>query len=295
MASSINPYNINGNYPVAGQDNDSQGFRDNFTNTRNNLVFTKSEIEDLQNKVLLKSPLAGGSFSDPGFNNLDGAKVTKAQLKGWFETKVLHEPAGSSVNIDFSEGNFHTIETSAAATLTFSSFPSTGWGKLTLYVDVTNVAHTLTFPAGVVEGIEKIRGFDGVDTIEFDSTGIYVFELASLDAGASFFINELSRNLIAYEGSEDLADSAAASPVTSVSYFTTAAAETSTLAAGYEGQTKVFAMKADGGDMVITVTNAGWKSTGTGTITFSAIGQACQLQYFAGKWFCIGNNGAAFA
>jgi hypothetical protein len=43
--SSINPNNINGQYPIAGQDNDSQGFRDNFTNVKNNLTFAKSEIE----------------------------------------------------------------------------------------------------------------------------------------------------------------------------------------------------------------------------------------------------------
>ena len=30
MASNINPNNIDTTYPVAGQDNDSQGFRDNF-------------------------------------------------------------------------------------------------------------------------------------------------------------------------------------------------------------------------------------------------------------------------
>jgi hypothetical protein len=54
-------------------------------------------------------------------------------------------------------------------------------------------------------------------------------------------------------------------------------------------------MEVDAGDMVITVTNAGWKSSGTGTITFDAIGDACTLQYIGGKWFCIGNNGATFA
>jgi hypothetical protein len=54
-------------------------------------------------------------------------------------------------------------------------------------------------------------------------------------------------------------------------------------------------MYADTGDMVITVTNAGWKSTGTGTITFANIGEACTLQYINSKWFCIGNNGAVFA
>lgn len=51
MSSNINPNNINGNYPVAGQDNDSQGFRDNFTNILNNFSFAASEITDLQNAV----------------------------------------------------------------------------------------------------------------------------------------------------------------------------------------------------------------------------------------------------
>lgn len=53
MASSINPNNIDGNYPVAGQDNDSQGFRDNFTNIKNNLTYSKSEIEDLDRKSVV--------------------------------------------------------------------------------------------------------------------------------------------------------------------------------------------------------------------------------------------------
>ena len=51
MASNINPNNINGNYPVAGQDNDSQGFRDNFTNISNNFSFAATEITDLQNRM----------------------------------------------------------------------------------------------------------------------------------------------------------------------------------------------------------------------------------------------------
>ena len=40
MAISFQP--IDGAYPVAGQDNNSQGFRDNFTNTNSN--FTATEI-----------------------------------------------------------------------------------------------------------------------------------------------------------------------------------------------------------------------------------------------------------
>ena len=64
MTSQINPNNIDGTYPVAGQDNDSQGFRDNFTNLRNNLTFAKAEIEDLQNKAVLKSALLNTTLSN---------------------------------------------------------------------------------------------------------------------------------------------------------------------------------------------------------------------------------------
>jgi hypothetical protein len=94
--------------------------------------------------------------------------------------------------------------------------------------------------------------------------------------------------------SENLANGGAANLATVASYFTTSAASTATLAAGSTGQIKTFMMVADGGDMVITVTNAGWKSSGTGTITFNDIGDGCTLQYINSKWYCIGQNGVAF-
>jgi hypothetical protein len=96
-------------------------------------------------------------------------------------------------------------------------------------------------------------------------------------------------------GSENLVSGAAASLSVTASYFTTLAASTATLAAGTAGLIKTFMMLVDGGDMVITVTNAGWKTSGTGTMTFNAIGDACTLQYINSKWFCIGNNSVAFA
>lgn len=115
-----------------------------------------------------------------------------------------------------------------------------------------------------------------------------------LPANATFTGTVTSARSI-LSSSEDLAASAAANLLLDTSYFTTSTAETATLAAGTAGQIKKFAMFGDGGDMVITVTNAGWKSSGTGTMTFTAIGQACTLQYINNKWFCIGNNGVTFA
>ena len=67
MASNIDVTNIDTAYPVAGQDNDSQGFRDNFTNINQNFVEAKAEIEALQDvELIVASPpaLAIGAIGD---------------------------------------------------------------------------------------------------------------------------------------------------------------------------------------------------------------------------------------
>ena len=48
MASNIDNTSIDATYPIAGQDNDSQGFRNNFSTIKNNFTAAKSEIEALQ-------------------------------------------------------------------------------------------------------------------------------------------------------------------------------------------------------------------------------------------------------
>ena len=57
---------IDEQFPIAGQDNDSQGFRDNFTNIKTALDTAKSEISDLESKALLKSALTGDSLNNDG-------------------------------------------------------------------------------------------------------------------------------------------------------------------------------------------------------------------------------------
>jgi hypothetical protein len=49
-------------------------------------------------------------------------------------------------------------------------------------------------------------------------------------------------------------------------------------------------MKNASGTMSVSVSNAGWKSTGSGTVVFNSTGDSCTLQYIQGKWYVIGNN-----
>jgi hypothetical protein len=292
MASSINPNNIDTAYPVAGQDNDSQGFRDNFTNIKTSFTYAKAEIEDLQSKAILKSALSGSSLD----NDMAGAEVTAMRVTDLRETKTAKGTVSGTVTVDIEEGGYQTVTTAGNISLAFSNWPSSGqFSRVRLSVTVANVSHTVTLPVAVSVGVDGITGISS-NVITFPEVGTYDFEFSTDDNGSTVTVLDLNRGKenIRYN-SEDLADAAAASLDVTASYFATSAGETATLAAGVEGQLKVFAMNADAGDMVITVSNCGWKTSGSGTITFDTIGQGCTLMYLSSKWMCIGNNGATFA
>jgi hypothetical protein len=302
MSSNINPNNIDGAYPVAGQDNNSQGFRDNFTNTKTNFQYAADEISDLQNKVVLKAALTGTTLD----NNMNGSILSNAQIQDFSATRVALGTLSGSVGINYSAGHYQTVTTGGSISLAFTNFSAAGTlSFVTVRVTVASTAHTLTLPAAVGSGAAaaSVTGIEGLasNIITFAETGTYEFQFHTDDGGSTIYLSELTRprnrftNPLFVTGSEDLANAGAASLTKTTSYFTTAAAETATLAAGVDGQVKVLAMAGDGGDMVITVTNAGWKTSGTGTITFDTIGDAVTLMYTNAKWYCIGNNGAVFA
>ena len=301
MSSNINPNNIDGTYPIAGQDNNSQGFRDNFTQTKVNFQYAASEITDLQNNVVLKSALTGGSID----NNMGGTLLYDATMQDFAATVVAISLSGTTCTVNYASGHYQTVTIGSVITVAFTNFPTSGYqGWVILRVTAT-AGQTMTLPAAVGAGVSaaSVLGIQGIasNVITFKESGTYEFMFHTVDGGSSIFMSELTRprnrwvNPLFIASSEDLAASAAASLTTYNSYFTTAAAETATLAAGTEGQVKVFnATDVTAGNMVITVTNAGWQSSGTGTITFASRGTSCTLQYVNSKWYCIGNNGATF-
>ena len=286
MTSSINPNNIDGAYPVAGQDNNSQGFRDNFTNTKTNFQYAADEITDLQNKVVLKQALTGTTLD----NNMLGSILSNAQLQDMSETRVALGSLSGSVTINYAAGSYQTVTTNGSISLAFTNFPAAGaLGTVAVQITVSSTAHTVTFPAAVSVNAVGIQGYAS-NVITFAATGTYTFVFSTSDGGTTITVNQTNERLSPFNNSkEDLASTAAASLALTTSYFTTAGAETATLAAGVEGQIKVFtAVDVTAGNMVVTVANAGWKASGTGTITFGARGQSCILQYTASKWFVIG-------
>ena len=197
MTSQVNPNNIDGTYPVAGQDNDSQGFRDNFTNIRNNFTFTKAEIEDLQNKVVLKSALLNTTLS----NDFAGNAMVNPALTGWRETYNNIGSVSGSVTINFSNGNFQKITMAGTTILTFN-FPSNTanqYASIKLWVSNPSASYTLSFPNSLTLGdTDTVAGFSG-NTVTFSSTEIsnstdYFFEIFTVDGGTTLGIRDLGRN-----------------------------------------------------------------------------------------------------
>jgi hypothetical protein len=303
MSSNINPNNIDGTYPIAGQDNNSQGFRDNFTQTKVNFQYAAEEITALQDNVILKGPLtAGGTVN----NDLNGTLLYNATIQDFAATRVDLGTVSGTCSINYSSGHYQTVSISSSITLAFTpNWPTAKQGWLILAVTAT-AGNTMTLPAAVgdSDSAASLRGIQGISgqVITFKESGTYEFQFHSYNGGSTIYLSELTRprnrwmNPLFVASSEDLADAAAVSLTTFNSYFSTNAGETTTLAAGAEGQIKVFnAVNVTSGNMVITVTNAGWQASGTGTITFPTRGSSAILQYVNSKWFCIGNNGATFA
>lgn len=295
MTSAINPNDIDGTYPVAGQDNNSQGFRDNFTNTKTNFQYAANEITDLQTNAVLKAALTGTALD----NDMGGSPLSNANISDFSAVAAILGTLSGSVTIDYTAGHYQTVTTGASISLAFTNFPAAGnFGIVRVQVTVSNIAYTVTLPAAVSVGTGNLQGYSS-GVITFNRVGTYTYDFTTSDGGTTISVFDCSQNQdpIYLPSSQSLVNTGVIDPTTptTATYITTTGAATATLAAGYTGQIKTIMMAVYVGNMVITVTNAGWKTSGTGTITLSAIGQAVTLQYINSKWYCIGNNGAAFA
>jgi hypothetical protein len=195
--SNINPQSIDGTYPIAGQDNNSQGFRDNFTNAVNNFTFAAAELTDLQNNAVLKAALGSVGQTGTPTNDLNYAYLTHAQLKGTVETKnSIGNVITGSFNVDWATGHFQTVElVGTSASLTFpATWPATNlYTKLRLQVNTYANVCALTLPAAVSTNISSIQGASG-QVVTLPAGEVYVFEFTTWNNGATIAIQDVLRN-----------------------------------------------------------------------------------------------------
>lgn len=195
MTSQINPNNIDGTYPVAGVPNNTQGMRDNFTNTRTNFQYAADEITELQSKAVLKAAITGTTLD----NNMNDQEIYAVKLRDVsYAYSALTATAGSIV-IDYSVAPFQQINLSGPISLSFTNWPTAGTaGTVRVGFNITNVIQTVTLPAAVTQGISTIAGASpgtpGVsNTITFGTVGNYAFEFVTVDGGTTIWVFDDSR------------------------------------------------------------------------------------------------------
>ena len=190
--SSINPNNIDGTYPIAGQDNSSQGFRDNFTNIKNNLAFAKTEIEDLQNYALLKNPLPGTTLN----NELNNAQIKGAQLLKTTETINNLGTVSGDLTIDWEQALFQYLEIGGNVTMNIDKWPTSGlYTSLRLQIfasnDAVNNNYSVTFSdSGVIYiGLNEIQNvYNNVFTPA--TPGVYLFDFSTYNNGTTITVTD---------------------------------------------------------------------------------------------------------
>ena len=192
MSSSINPNNIDGNFPVAGQPNNTQGFRDNFTNIKTNFSTAATEITDLENNGIFKSALAGTTLD----NNMADNLIYAAAIRDFSLVASQLTATSGSITVDYSAGHYQTISTTGSISLNFTNFPASGAaGMIRLSIAITNTAYTLTLPAAVSVGTNGLQGY-AANVITFAATGTYEFGFSTLDSGTTITIFDLNRPLL---------------------------------------------------------------------------------------------------
>ena len=165
MTSLINFAAINENFPVAGQDNDTQVFRDNFDTIKTNFSAAKTEITDLQDNAARTDEDNDFLYNVVGSLTLQDAYLRKKD----YGAAIV---AGTQ-DISFKQAMYHVVKFGANTSLSFTEFPTgavdiTGLGQigkatLELYGDGTTRTITFTTSGGTV--IKKSPGFPGSVTV----------------------------------------------------------------------------------------------------------------------------------
>lgn len=186
MASNINFSNIDENYPVAGQDNDSQGFRDNFQNIKTALNTASTEITSLQ----------GDTPSLTADNDFNDKTVKKAVLEDTAWSAPSAETISTETNVDYTAGHYRRLILSAEKN-DVNNVVITNWapaltaGHMILEVRSNNSNQKffkVTSSSGDVLTDTSNLDFSGSGFDLSDADAKYIFEVWSPDQGANIFV-----------------------------------------------------------------------------------------------------------
>jgi len=186
MTSNINFSAIDEQYPIAGKDNDSQGFRDNFGIIKTALGAAKSEITELQSNSLLTQNLVNG---DPVNNDLNGSSINNGYYNNFHGVSYIATVNGTA-SINVSTASIFVYTLTGNTTFTFTGWPAnTYYCKVKVhFVSSDSTSHTASLYSA---GGGTVR-LDGQFTGSIPGNGKHqIIEAWSYNDGATVFVNFL--------------------------------------------------------------------------------------------------------
>ena len=194
--STINTNGINVNYPVPGENNSSQGFRDNFTNIKNNINTAGEEITELQDKAVLKAGLTGVPID----NNMANTLISNAAVRSFRSTTYnLGNAISGTVVIDATLGDVQIGTITGNTTVQLAGWaPSGTRSAISLDFTIANTEAYVIFPGtvnasgNIIENNTLVGGNLAIATAPYSVTNLK-YELSTTNCGNTITINPLNR------------------------------------------------------------------------------------------------------
>lgn len=145
MTSAINYSAIDELYPVAGQDNDSQGFRDNFDAVKTALTVAQDEITDLQNKSVLTANL---NDNTPAINDLNLSIISNGKYENFNPRYQSPDVSTSTIEVSASSYPVKQILVVDDSLIKFTDWPSSleyVCSKITLHIASSTNPYLVSF------------------------------------------------------------------------------------------------------------------------------------------------------
>jgi hypothetical protein len=187
---------INAEFPLPGQDNDSQIWRNNNAYTVQAFTVVSKEVSDLQQNAIVKNSLITGDIVN---NNMGGNTIQNVGIQAGSEIAVNHsvtpvDNLGGHVMVNYADGTYHKygVDGSHGTVLFEINWPD--YGNSTTYLhrvqlEITN-ASTQTSRIGFVAGAGKALQVDNSQGLALPFTVVQannpvIFEVQTIDNGAT--------------------------------------------------------------------------------------------------------------
>jgi hypothetical protein len=200
MTSQINTNGINVNYPVPGENNSSQGFRDNFAQIRTNLNTGAGEITDLQNKVVLKAALDNSVLNNDMANTL----ISNASTSGFRATTFnLGNALSGTVLVDVNRADVQYGAVQGDVIFQFGGWaPTNTESNVVLRLTVANTQASIQLPSQCISSnnnfgvvlLENYADISGTATLTAPAnTSILEYTFSTIDCGNTISVSPTNR------------------------------------------------------------------------------------------------------